>query len=142
MSRRDRTSPARGNALSRRSALRQGLALLSLPLLARCAAEPPRTPPLKIALSELEGGARVRALVGSVPVEVRLEQGLPRARSLLCTHQGCEVSWEPGRQRYSCPCHEALFDAEGIPIEGPAHEPLREVQVWVEEDDAVILPLT
>ena len=42
------------------------------------------------------------------------------ARSLLCTHFGCRVVWEPARgQRYRCPCHQGWFDADGRPVAGP-----------------------
>lgn len=141
MLREGRTSPQGADALSRRSAMRCLFALLPLPLAARCTQETPPTPPLRVPLEELEGGVRVRAFVGKVPVEVRLEDGVPKARSLLCTHQGCEVSWIPEARRYACPCHEALFNEEGVPIEGPASEPLRPLETRVEEGHAVILPL-
>ena len=118
------------------------LALLAIPLATRCTKDAPPKEALRVHLSELADGARVRAELGRVPVEVRLEEGEPRARSLLCTHQGCEVSWTPETRRYACPCHEALFNEEGVPIQGPANEPLRELTTRVEEDHVVVLPMS
>ena len=40
--------------------------------------------------------------------------------SAICPHQGCEVLWEPERNRFSCPCHESYFGADGAKISGPA----------------------
>jgi Rieske Fe-S protein len=53
----------------------------------------------------------LRVLYQGFPVEVRrADDGTVAARSLLCTHTGCEVVWMPQRQLYHCPCHEGLFD--------------------------------
>ncbi len=48
------------------------------------------------------------------------------ARSLLCTHQGCEVAWQPDPDHYVCPCHDGRFDAAGSPVYGPPRQPLRD----------------
>jgi menaquinol-cytochrome c reductase iron-sulfur subunit len=40
--------------------------------------------------------------------------------STICPHEGCEVNWEPDRNRFSCPCHESYFTADGARISGPA----------------------
>ncbi len=36
-----------------------------------------------------------------------------------CPHLGCKVFWEAQEERYICPCHQGVFDAEGIAISGP-----------------------
>lgn len=40
--------------------------------------------------------------------------------SAVCPHEGCEVAWEQERNRFSCPCHESYFAADGARISGPA----------------------
>jgi Rieske Fe-S protein len=40
--------------------------------------------------------------------------------SPICPHEGCEVAWEQSRNRFSCPCHESYFAADGSRISGPA----------------------
>jgi Rieske Fe-S protein len=41
------------------------------------------------------------------------------ALSSTCPHLGCQVHWEAQNNRYFCPCHNGVFDADGIGIEGP-----------------------
>ena len=40
--------------------------------------------------------------------------------SPICPHEGCEVAWEQNTNRFSCPCHESYFAADGSRISGPA----------------------
>lgn len=40
--------------------------------------------------------------------------------SPICPHAGCEVLWEQSANRFSCPCHESYFAADGARISGPA----------------------
>ena len=127
--------------VSRRRALKRLSALAPALLLARCAQEPSLPPEIRVPLAALPAEGRARHFLGSVPVEIFFEEGQPRARSLLCTHQGCEVSWLPDVQRYRCPCHEAFFDAAGVPIEGPANEALRELPLTIEDGHVVVRPL-
>jgi cytochrome b6-f complex iron-sulfur subunit len=37
-----------------------------------------------------------------------------------CTHAGCDVKWIPGAKKYSCPCHDSEFAADGKVLKGPA----------------------
>jgi cytochrome b6-f complex iron-sulfur subunit len=107
--------------------------------LAACGGESAEEPNrLVIPLAELPDGARQRHLLAEVPLEIRREGERITARSLLCTHQGCEVSWQPDRQRYFCPCHDGTFDAEGQVTGGPPPRPLRSYPVR-RRDDVVII---
>ena len=40
--------------------------------------------------------------------------------SAICPHEGCEVLWDGQRNRFSCPCHESHFAADGARMSGPA----------------------
>jgi len=40
--------------------------------------------------------------------------------SAICPHEGCEVAWDQGTNRFSCPCHTSYFAADGSRISGPA----------------------
>jgi Rieske Fe-S protein len=42
-----------------------------------------------------------------------------------CTHAGCRLSWDANGEQLVCPCHGSKFDAQGLPISGPAKRPLR-----------------
>jgi Rieske Fe-S protein len=109
-------------------------------LLAGCNAESDDEPagPLTVAVAELPLNRRVRLEQGDRAVEVlRTENGVT-ARSLLCTHQGCNVRWIENQQIYQCPCHEGKFDPEGNPVYGPPREALRPLSVTLTPADAVI----
>lgn len=93
----------------------------------------------RVPLSELPPGTRLRVLHHGFPVEVkRADDGAVTARSLLCTHTGCEVVWQPDRQLYHCPCHEGLFDADGRVVAGKPPLPLRDVPVRLEGEEVVV----
>lgn len=42
-----------------------------------------------------------------------------RAFNSTCPHLGCRVQWESDRKRFFCPCHNGVFDENGVAIEGP-----------------------
>ncbi len=41
------------------------------------------------------------------------------ALSSTCPHLGCQVHWEPQNERYFCPCHNGIFDPQGVGTGGP-----------------------
>lgn len=41
------------------------------------------------------------------------------ALSSTCPHLGCKVHWEGQNNRFFCPCHNGVFDANGTPTAGP-----------------------
>ena len=44
--------------------------------------------------------------------------------SAICPHEGCEVAWDQNSKRFSCPCHESYFAADGSRLTGPARRGL------------------
>ncbi|HKE58741.1 MAG TPA: Rieske (2Fe-2S) protein [Pyrinomonadaceae bacterium] len=44
--------------------------------------------------------------------------------SAICPHEGCEVAWDKETNRFSCPCHESFFAADGSRLSGPARRGL------------------
>ena len=94
--------------------------------------------PLKLTRAKLPLNRRVRFEHDGRAVEVvRTPYGVS-ARSLRCTHQGCDVRWIEEEQIYLCPCHEGRFNADGQPIYGPPREPLREIDVVATETEVII----
>jgi cytochrome b6-f complex iron-sulfur subunit len=93
---------------------------------------------VELPLDRLPDGARVRITVGDAPVEVRREGERIVARSLLCTHFGCTVAWNPEQQIYVCPCHDGIFAPDGRVLGGPPSRPLPELPVE-RVDGAVIV---
>ncbi len=41
------------------------------------------------------------------------------ALSSICPHLGCRVHWEGNNHRFFCPCHNGVFDANGVATGGP-----------------------
>src|SRR2546423_2133666 len=52
--------------------------------------------------------------------------------SAICPHEGCEVVWEQHRNRFSCPCHQSYFAADGSRIIGPTPPSLGPVPMRVQ----------
>ena len=113
------------------------------PLAASCARNataPPGPQPVAIPLERFPPGVRVSVSLDGHPVEVLRSAAGVAARSLLCTHQGCEVAWSEAAQAYLCPCHEGKYDAEGRPKEGPPPAPLRSLPARVDGASLLLGP--
>ncbi|MBF2097364.1 MAG: FAD-dependent oxidoreductase [Gloeomargaritaceae cyanobacterium C42_A2020_066] len=64
--------------------------------------------------------------------------GSDTALSLTCPHQGCTVQCQTDGS-FRCPCHGAMFDAQGRVTQGPAERDLACFQVVQAEDQRVLL---
>lgn len=53
--------------------------------------------------------------------------------SAICPHEGCEVNWDQAANRFSCPCHESYFAADGARISGPATRGLKSLPMRVQD---------
>ena len=61
------------------------------------------------------------------------------AMSNVCTHLGCRVRWIAEKDNFFCPCHNAVFDKNGIVVDGPPPRPLDKYQTKVEEASLFVL---
>ncbi len=101
-------------------------------------AKPAESTQTEVAISDLPLDQRIRVLHRELPVEVvRTADGIS-ARSLWCTHMGCEVHWSQEQQVYLCPCHEGVYNKAGRPIKGPPPRPLATVPIEVGENRVLI----
>ncbi|WP_017317810.1 FAD-dependent oxidoreductase [Mastigocladopsis repens] len=67
-----------------------------------------------------------------------LPDGAQEVISLTCTHQGCTVKMaEDGK--FHCPCHGAVFAADGKVLKGPAQRDLPKFKVVQRQDDGLQL---
>lgn len=57
-----------------------------------------------------------------------------------CTHRGCVVEWKAEQEDFVCPCHHAVFAADGNVKQKPAREPLKVYEVKLEQDKVLIAP--
>lgn len=60
-----------------------------------------------------------------------------KALSARCTHLGCTVRHDPLLDRFVCPCHGSLFDAEGRLIQGPAGKDLESLPVKIDQEGGI-----
>mgnify|MGYP006290574969 CR=1 FL=1 len=60
------------------------------------------------------------------------------ALSKVCTHQGCEVSYNHSSGQLPCPCHGSVFSTTGAVINGPAETSLKKYSVTVEGDKLIL----
>lgn len=74
---------------------------------------------------------QLRALSGVAAAIGRDAKGL-YAMSLVCTHQGCEMTDGVRASGISCRCHGSQFDTNGNVIQGPADRPLQHFRVSVD----------
>jgi cytochrome b6-f complex iron-sulfur subunit len=82
-------------------------------------------------LSDVKAKGSVRFHFGRDPCILIHANGQLHALSLVCTHLGCLVDWNPQARQLTCPCHRAAFGLEGNVIEGPPPRPLTSYTVAV-----------
>jgi Rieske Fe-S protein len=59
-----------------------------------------------------------------------------------CTHLSCTVNWSEETQKFTCPCHDASFSAEGKVLDGPPPEPLGHFEYTVDAEGVItIIPV-
>lgn len=73
-----------------------------------------------------EGGIITRGL-HKVAI-YRAEDGKIVEHSASCTHLGCVVHWNSFEKCWDCPCHGSQFAPNGLVLNGPALQPLKEAE--------------
>jgi Rieske Fe-S protein len=53
------------------------------------------------------------------------------ARSAICPHLGCAVSFDAGAKNYLCPCHDSRFTVEGTKMTGPSQRGLDQLPLKI-----------
>lgn len=76
---------------------------------------------------------------GDPSLAVQVSGGSVVAFDAVCTHAGCQVTYDTGQHLFVCPCHGAEFDpAHGAAVvTGPAPTPLGTVKVHVAADGSI-----
>ena len=125
---------------SRRNALKT----LGLGLLAACESTIARLKGRKLvrvaAADSVSVVAAQRTTVADQPIIVVNDGHRLRTFVAVCTHEGCPLGWNSTQRLIRCPCHGSAFDTSGRVVEGPARDPLTEIEtvtqggaVWIDE---------
>lgn len=69
------------------------------------------------------GTAKTLQVAGKAVIVIRAASGFT-AFSASCTHLGCLVTWDADNKKLLCPCHAAVFGADGGVVSGPPPSPL------------------
>jgi len=83
------------------------------------------SPPSREPIADLPRGAgRIMQEGGKKLAVYRDDSGAVHRVSAICTHQGCQVAFNPLERTWDCPCHGSRFDVDGQVLDGPATAPL------------------
>jgi Rieske Fe-S protein len=82
-------------------------------------------------VERIPDGTALRTTVEDQAVILVNAGGRIRAFSGICTHESCELGWNPRQQLIRCPCHGSGFTTDGQVKLGPATRPLPEYPVSV-----------
>lgn len=94
--------------------------------------------PIEIPLAELPVGGTKQVTYAGAPALVMRSQDGVLALSMVCTHLGCIVQWQPGNNQFYCPCHDGKYDALGDVVSGPPLLPLERLTVKLAGDKIVV----
>ena len=76
-------------------------------------------------VTELQPGqGDIAEIDGTRVAAFRDDDGHLHAVSPICTHFGCQVTFNPAERSWDCPCHGSRFDIDGQVLQGPAVEDL------------------
>ena len=76
-------------------------------------------------LTEVGGAVDEELEDGTEVLVARVDENKFVCVSLKCTHQNCDLEYNPKSKHFDCPCHQSSFDLDGKPTGGPAVKPLQ-----------------
>jgi menaquinol-cytochrome c reductase iron-sulfur subunit len=65
-------------------------------------------------------------------------QGQITVLSSICPHLGCTVPWNSGKKEFVCPCHSAVYAANGGRISGPSLRGMDELETSVQDGKLMV----
>jgi cytochrome b6-f complex iron-sulfur subunit len=127
----------RGRSLaSRRQFIQLGLGVLGLSVVGEAgwavmqglkAGAKVAPPPTEVQVGDIPVGGTKDILYGTDPAIVMRQAEGFLVLSLVCTHLGCIVKWDPDKGAFHCPCHAGTFDKNGRVTGGPPPAPLEKL---------------
>jgi cytochrome b6-f complex iron-sulfur subunit len=94
--------------------------------------------PVSFPLAELPVGGSRQITYGGLPVMVLRTPESIKAFSMICTHLGCIMDWQPSENEFYCPCHDGRYDQFGEVTAGPPPVPMEQFPVQVVEDQIIV----
>ncbi|MFQ5824834.1 MAG: ubiquinol-cytochrome c reductase iron-sulfur subunit [bacterium] len=58
--------------------------------------------------------------------------------SAVCTHTGCNVSWQSSEEKFVCPCHGGQYNINGEVIAGPPPRPLEKIPIRIKNEQVFV----
>lgn len=58
--------------------------------------------------------------------------------SAICPHLGCTVPWSADKKAFACPCHGAVFSADGTRVSGPALRGMDALETTVQDGQLAV----
>ena len=82
-------------------------------------------------------------LIKRIPDVTEDAKSVPRfvAYSSVCPHLGCRVLWKEDKRHFFCPCHNGIFDENGVATSGPpaqAGQSLDEAPIFVDRNSGSV----
>ncbi len=65
-------------------------------------------------------------------------QGQLRVLSSICPHLGCTVPWSKERSQFVCPCHSAVYAADGTRVSGPSLRGMDTLETSVQDGQLLV----
>ncbi|MFQ5454574.1 MAG: ubiquinol-cytochrome c reductase iron-sulfur subunit [Nitrospirota bacterium] len=94
---------------------------------------------ISLPLSDILPEGRIKKVIlKGRPIGVIMVDNNVHAISLICTHLGCIVEWQPDKNILFCPCHASSFDLNGNVLGGPAPKPLPTYETKIVDDKIII----
>ncbi len=93
-----------------------------------------------VAAFPLDAVRTIFDLQGNEVLIKRTKDGF-QAFSSTCPHLGCKVRWEAEATRFFCPCHNGIFNPDGVAIAGPpadAGQSLYPAPLLIDETNQVV----
>ncbi len=84
------------------------------------------------------GGSTVLAIKGHDILFIRTGETEVRAFNPECTHQHCQVKYNPSTLHVECTCHGSAFDMTGKVLGGPAPAPLQVYPATLADDKVIV----
>ncbi len=94
--------------------------------------------PLEVPIDQLTlGQARYEQWRGLQVIILATADG-PMVFSASCPHLGCAVGWDTADSVFRCPCHGAVFTAQGEVVSGPVSDSLKQIPFEIKDGKIII----